>query len=85
MKTYNLNIKHKKTGEALSVSVQGSSMADAVGKLISGKVEKYKKVGHYRNGKPKYLLSPIVTDGKFEIVDAACPGIEFPELIGRTI
>jgi len=84
-KTYNIEIKHKDNGSEKTFGIVASSMADALGRLISGKQRVYVETGATKAGKPKLKLEPFITDGNYEVTQAHAPGMTFPEIVGRTV
>ena len=84
-KTYSLRIKEKDTGSQLSFSIPASSMAEAVGKLVAGKQKTFVETGKTKGGQTKGRMEKFLPKGQYQIEEAYTHGIEYPELIGRTV
>ena len=85
MSMYDIRIENKTTKEELEFKVKATSGAEAIGLIVTGKQKLRTKVVDEVTGKDKMLLRPFFPNEEWRIISAHKPGVDYPELIGKTV
>lgn len=85
MKPYTIGLEKIDGSDSHRFDIPATSMSDALSKLVTGKKKIYVENGSTISGKPKMKLESFVPGGEYIITEARTYGMEFPEVVGKTV